>query len=207
MPGRGEYEIMKRQAFRKWVLKSEKGMMLLELLLSALEDFLMSFLFFDKKGIESLYGVNQITGRDYALISVLGITGITRQTYFFAFLGFLLFHLAFFLVWNHIAYRGKKKDLLLFYVKGYSRKETSLRLCGIRTLLHLLLSVGSLLLSSLFCLLFFALVPSDHMLILPNLWYLLPFVLDNLTFALTGYLTFGRKTKTEDVLRYLRENY
>ena len=107
---------MSYKVFLKWVFKTEFVMILIALFFSVITEFMMSFVFFDEAAIVDIYGINQITGYDYRLIQVLGVSGISKQTYILIYVIITTIYFAYILLWNRLAVSHKQKDLILFYI-------------------------------------------------------------------------------------------
>ncbi len=198
---------MSYKVFFKWVFKTEFVMILIALFFSVITEFMMSFVFFDEAAIVDIYGINQITGYDYRLIRVLGVSGISKQTYILIYIIITTIYFAYILLWNRLAVSHKKKDLILFYIKGYSPKESNMRLFWVRFLVYVLMVSVSVLLAVILCYVFYGVVSSDHMMILPTVWYLLPITINGFTFFLIDYLYLAKPISHKQVMQYLRENY
>ncbi len=198
---------MSYKVFLKWVFKTEFVMILIALLFSAITEFMMSFVFFDEAAIVDIYGINQITGYDYRLIQVLGVSGISKQTYILIYVIITTIYFAYILLWNRLAVSHKQKDLILFYIKGYSPKESNMRLFWVRFIVYVLMVSVSVLLAVILCFVFYGVIHSDHMMILPTAWYLLPITINGFTFFLIDYLYLAKPISHKQVMQFLRENY
>ena len=198
---------MSYKVFLKWVFKTEFVMILMALFFSVITEFMMSFVFFDEAAIVDIYGINQITGYDYRLIQVLGVSGISKQTYILIYVIITTIYFAYILLWNRLAVSHKQKDLILFYIKGYSPKESNMRLFWVRFIVYVLMVSVSVLLAVILCFVFYGVIHSDHMMILPTVWYLLPITINGFTFFLIDYLYLAKPISHKQVMQYLRENY
>jgi len=83
--------------------------------------FFEIFLFFNKSEFEATHGlISSLPNHDQAVVSNLGITGVTRQSYLFIESFLFVCLTMFFLFWAYSSYLIHRRNIILLRIKGIS---------------------------------------------------------------------------------------
>ncbi len=195
-------------AVLKTIARKEKTYFLISSLLAVFVFLSGDFVFFQRSEfLTSIGGRDHMTAKDLSFLSLSGIEGIPKQTYFFLFVFLCLLQILFFLFWSYFSLQLHKADLYRLRIRGFGIKESNIRFWwerGFLSFTSLVLSYG---ISEFLLWITHIILKLDHRILGLNyksLIVLFSFTLLYFLISLPFYLI---PFKEKRLLSFLRENY
>ncbi len=189
------------------MLKKEKHLLLFHVILYLLVQLYFTFSFYDLNRFHAFYGSNyeKMTSRESSIFYILGLTGVTRQSYVLPFFVFVILLVLFLALFSYISSQLELNNVFLMKIKGDQKiQKRHFLFQGIINFSSFLISIG------LYALTLFAIDVSFSFQI-----PLFPFDIRTIYFDVAFYLLsllffflINRKmTSDKKMLSFLREEY
>lgn len=168
-------------------------------LLLSVSDFFLGCLTFDASRLD------QMTQEDYYVYSVLGLTGITVQSYFFPFACLVALLFSLMVLYSFLSVSSLQGDCFLLRMKGFVRPD------GFVRKVHFLKLIVQSLLSVFLYFLIYSLMNLIFRTSIPIFTFNLNVLYLSLSYILVNQAVYSivlkHKMKNRDVLKFLRERY
>ncbi len=189
------------------MLKKEKHLLLFHVILYLLVQLYFTFSFYDLNRFHAFYGSNyeKMTSRESSIFYILGLTGVTRQSYVLPFFVFVILLVLFLALFSYISSQLELNNVFLMKIKGDQKiQKRHFLFQGIINFSSFLISIGLYALTLLVIDVSFSfqipLFPFD----IRTIYFDVAFYLLSLLFF---FLINRKMTSDKKMLSFLREEY
>ncbi len=127
------------------MLKKEKHLLLFHVILYLLVQLYFTFSFYDLNRFHAFYGSNyeKMTSRESSIFYILGLTGVTRQSYVLPFFVFVILLVLFLALFSYISSQLELNNVFLMKIKGDQKiQKRHFLFQGIINFSSFLISIG-----------------------------------------------------------------
>jgi len=147
------------------------------------------------------------TNHDEYIISVLGITGIGRQSYILPLLLLVVIIFVFSLLWGYFSYLFNSREIILGRLKGLSKMKSQYSVFIIRFFFSLIFELLALLFYVLIYSILNAALNLSFTLFSFDSHVFIFFIVDSVSFILTDFPFSSLPYSEKNLIKFIRENF